>query len=166
MNPNNAEIALQSKESICAAAAKLLISSKEITVTSICRAAGVSRNAFYRNFDCIDDTFIYHLIIGWAKYADRYQVAQGPHSEVMKHLIRYLFTEKEYILALKKHNLVHLVEQLFVKVIVPQDSTGAIRYTLYGTAYFTYGIIRAMIDNDFRDSPDEIGEMFKQKAQS
>jgi hypothetical protein len=61
---------------------------------------------------------------------------------------------------------VHLVEQLFVKVIVPQDSTGATRYTLYGTAYFTYGMIRAMIDSNFSDAPDEIEKMFRQKAQS
>jgi AcrR family transcriptional regulator len=166
MNPNNAEIALQTKESICAAAAQLLISNKDITVTSICRAAGVSRNAFYRNFESIDDVFIYHLIVGWAKYADQYKVAEGPQAEVMKHLIRYFFDEKEYILSLKRHSLVHLVEQLFVKVIVPQDSTGATRYTLYGTAYFTYGMIRAMIDSNFSDAPDEIEKMFRQKAQS
>jgi predicted nucleic acid-binding protein len=84
----------------------------------------------------------------------------------MKHLICYFYAEREYIRALKKLNLVHLVEQLFVKVIVPQGSTGATRYTLYGAAYFTCGIIRAMIDNDFRDSPDEIEEMLKQKAPS
>jgi AcrR family transcriptional regulator len=165
MNPNNAEIALMTKESICTAAAHLLINSKDITVTSVCRKAGVSRNAFYRNFDCMDDVFIYHLIVGWAKYAERNKVAEGPQSEVMKHLARYFYAEQEYIRALRKHNLVHLVEQLFVKVIVPQSSTGTARYMLYGTAYFTYGIIRAMIDNNFSDTPEEIEEMFKQKAQ-
>ena len=113
----------------------------------------------------MDDVFIYHLIVGWAKYAERNKVAEGPQSEVMKHLVRYFYAEQEYIRALRKHNLVHLVEQLFVKVIVPQSSTGSVRYTLYDTTYLTYGIIRAMIDNNFADTPEEIEEMFKQKAQ-
>lgn len=161
MNPNNAVIALMTKESICAAAAQLLISGKNITITSVCRKAGVSRNAFYRNFDNMDHALIYHLAFGWAEYSEKNKVAEGPQSEVMKHLVCYFYSEQEYISALKKHNLVNLIEQLFVNVIVPQNSNGAARYALYGNAYFTYGIIRAMIDNNFADTPEEIEEMFR-----
>ncbi len=160
MNPRNTEINLLTKECIAIASAKLLMADKDITITSICQKAGVSRNAFYRNFDSIDDVFIYYLILGWAEYSKENKVEEEPQSEIGKHLIRYFYSKREFVKALKTHNQVHLVEQLFVKVIVPSETNGATRYILYGTAYFTYGLIRAMIDNDFKDSPEEIERMF------
>lgn len=160
MNVKNTEINLLTKESICQAAAHQLISNKDISVTAICQRAGVSRNAFYRNFNSIDDIHIYYMILGWAEYSKEHKVEDAPKEEIGKHLIRYFYSEKEFILALKAHNLVHLVERLFVSVIVPPETNGAARYAFYGTAYFIYGTIRAMIDNNFTDTPAQIEAMF------
>ena len=163
MNPKNTEINQLTKISIATAAAELLMQGKDTSVTSICKKAGVSRNAYYRNFESIDDVFMYYLILGWAEYAEKNNVEEEPQSETGKHLIRYFYAKKKFIGALKAHGLLYLVEKLFIRVIVPGDATGAVRYTMYGTAYFIYGIIRAMIDNDFQDSPAEIEAMFQGK---
>lgn len=163
MNPNNAEINSITKESIAKASAELLLQSKEMTVTAICRKAGVSRNAFYRNFESINDALIDYMIFEWAEYAKEHRVSEGPQEEVGKHLARYFYAQKEFVRALKGHHLIYLIEQLFVKVVVQEDASGALYYARYGTAYFIYGLIRAMIDNDFRDSPEEIEAMFRQE---
>lgn len=163
MNTKNTEINELTKTSIATAAAELLMQGKDTSVTSLCRKAGVSRNAYYRNFDSMDDVYMYYLVLGWAQYAEENKVEQQPQSETGKHLIRYFYAKQKFINALKAHDLLHLVETLFIRVIVPSDAKGAARYTLYGTAYFIYGIIRAMIDNDFKDSPSEIEAMFQGK---
>ena len=49
-NKRNDEINAITKESIAFAYYELLQSEKSISVTLICEKAGVSRNAYYRNF--------------------------------------------------------------------------------------------------------------------
>ena len=46
MNTKNAEINLLTKESISESAANILINNMQLSVTAICKLAGVSRNAW------------------------------------------------------------------------------------------------------------------------
>lgn len=160
MNTKNAEINALTKESISEAAANILINNTQLSISAICKLAGVSRNAFYRNFESVDDIFIYYLAMKWADYANFNHVENIPQDKIANHLIRFFYSQKTFVHALKVHNLTFLVEKLFVNVIVPPQINGALRYTLYGTSYFIYGIIRAMIDNDFADAPEKIEIMF------
>ena len=41
----------------------------ELSVTRLCRQAGVSRNAFYRNFDAVEEVVGYYLRSRWIRYA-------------------------------------------------------------------------------------------------
>lgn len=161
MNTKNAEINALTKESISVAAANTLIDNMPLSITTICKRAGVSRNAFYRNFGNIDDIFIYYMAMKWAEYSKSNHVEETQQDRIVNHLIRFFYSQKLFVEALKKHDLTHLVEKLFVNVVVPPQVNGGLRYTLYGTSYFVYGIIRAMIDNDFADTPEEIEGMFK-----
>ncbi|MDO4197789.1 MAG: TetR/AcrR family transcriptional regulator [Erysipelotrichaceae bacterium] len=163
MNPNNAEISLISKESIAVAAAELMKSPNALSVTGVCATAGVSRNAFYRNFETMDDVLIYYMVLRWAEYSREHDVENGPQDKINAHLIRFFYEHRDFIRALKKHHQLYLVESLFKRVIIPLDAEGPMRYFLYGTAYMIYGFIRAMIDNDFADSPDSIETMFEKK---
>ena len=73
--------------------------------------------------------------------------------EVLKQrLIQFFYSEKEFIRAIKKHNKIYLIEDLFRKVIVPAEAVGRTKYILYVLAYSVYGMIRAMIDQDFSAS--------------
>ena len=77
--------------------------------------------------------------------------------EVLKQrLIQFFYAEKEFVRAIKKHDKVYLIEELFRKVIVPAEDIGMAKYLLYVVAYSVYGIIRAMIDNDFSETPEQI----------
>ena len=65
-----------------------------------------------------------------------------------------------FIRAIKKHNKIYLIEDLFRKVIVPAEAVGITKYILYVLAYSVYGMIRAMIDQGFSETPEQIGMMF------
>ena len=69
-NKRNDEINAITKESIAVAYYELLQSEQNISVTMICEKAGVSRNAYYRNFNSTDEIILYCLILKWAKYCE------------------------------------------------------------------------------------------------
>ena len=70
-NTRNSELCQQTKDSIANAAVDLLLAEPEaeLSVTRLCRQAGVSRNAFYRNFDAVEEVVGYYLRSRWIRYA-------------------------------------------------------------------------------------------------
>ena len=159
-NKRNDEINAITKESIAFAYYELLQSEKSISVTLICKKAGVSRNAYYRNFNSTDEIIIYCLISKWAKYCEVNPVP-AENGEVLKQrLIQFFYSEKEFVRAIKKHDKIYLIEDLFRKVIVPAEAVGITKYILYMLAYSVYGVIRAMIDQDFSETTEQIEMMF------
>ena len=158
-NKRNDEINALTKESIAMAYYELLQSKNNISVSTICKAAGVSRNAYYRNFNSTDDIIIYALILKWTQYCDANPMPPNDNEAVKQQLIRFFYAEKEFIRAIKRHNKVYLIEELFRKVIIPAEDIGMTKYLLYVVAYAVYGMIRAMIDNDFAETPEQILNM-------
>ena len=75
-------------------------------------------------------------------------------------LIQFFYSEKEFVRAIKKHDKIYLIEDLFRKVIVPAEAVGITKYILYMLAYSVYGVIRAMIDQDFAETTEQIEMMF------
>ncbi|MCF0115074.1 MAG: TetR/AcrR family transcriptional regulator [Erysipelotrichaceae bacterium] len=168
MNPNSVEINRVTKESIAIAAVELLESGQGLSITSICNKAGVSRNAYYRNFDTTDDVLIYYLVMKWKEYADSNKVDKEPKDRIGIHLVRFCYSQQDFLRTLKKLGQIQLIEKLFLSIAVPNEVDGALRYFLYSTSYLIYGFIRAMVDNDFSDTPEEIERMleeFKDKKQ-
>lgn len=158
-NKRNDEINALTKESIATAYSDLLQSKSNISVSMICDKAGVSRNAYYRNFDSMDDIAIYYLILRWGQYCEVNPVPPDDGEILKQRLIQFFYAEREFICALKKHDKVYLIEELFRKVIIPKEDIGMAKYALYVVAYAVYGMIRAMIDNDFAETPEQILSM-------
>lgn len=155
-NKRNDEINAITKESIAYAYYELLQSEQNISVTMICEKAGVSRNAYYRNFNSTDDIVIYCLVLKWAKYCEENHVTTENGEDVKLPLMQFFYSEKTFIRAIKKHDKLYLLEELFRLVIIPQEDIGMAKYLLYVVAYSVYGLIRAMIDNDFSETPEQI----------
>ena len=140
-NKRNDEINAITKESLAFAYGELLQSEQNISVTMICEKAGVSRNAYYRNFDSTDEIILYCLISRWAAYCETNPVPAEDGETLKQRLIQFFYSEKEFVRAIQKHDKLYLIEELLV-------------------AYSVYGIIRAMIDQDFSETPEQLGMMF------
>ena len=161
-NKRNNEINAITKESIAFAYYELLQKEQRISVTLICEKAGVSRNAYYRNFNygSTDEIIIYCLVSKWAKFCEVHPVPPEDGEVLRQRLIQFFYSEKEFVRAIKKHDKIYLIEDLFRKVIVPAEAVGITKYILYVLAYSVYGMIRAMIDQDFAETPGQIEIMF------
>lgn len=155
-NKRNDEINALTKESIAMAYYELLQSKTNISVSMICETAGVSRNAYYRNFASTDDIIIYSLILKWAQYCEVNPIPPDDGEAVKQQLIRFFYAERDFIRAVKAHEKVYLIEEVFRKTIIPAEDIGMAKYALYVIAYAVYGMIRAMIDNDFSEPPEQI----------
>lgn len=75
-------------------------------------------------------------------------------------LIQFFYAEKEFVRAIKKHDKLYLIEEIFRRVIIPAEDIGMTKYILYVVAYSVYGIIRAMIDQNFSETPKQLEVMF------
>ena len=87
-NKRNDEINTITKESLAFAYYELLQSGQKISVTMICGKAGVSRNAYYRNFNSTDEIIIYCLILKWAKYCEENPVPPEDGEALKQRMIR------------------------------------------------------------------------------
>lgn len=162
-NRRNKEINKLTKESIALAAGELITAAKPYSVTEICKNAGVSRNAYYRNFQSVDEIIIYYLILKWARYCEKAGINQEPQPDMGHHLMQYFYSQRTFMNALRSQKRLYLIEQLFRMVIIPKDIAGAGRYLAYIQAYAIYGMIRAAIDNDFSETPEELRTMLNVK---
>ena len=95
-NKRNDEINALTKESVAMAYYELLQNKSNISISMICEAAGVSRNAYYRNFTSTDDIIIYALILKWAQYCDTNPIPPNDGEAVKQQLIRFFYTEKDF----------------------------------------------------------------------
>ncbi len=159
-NKRNDEINALTKESLAFAYYELLQTEQNISVTMICEKAGVSRNAYYRNFTSTDEIIIYCLISKWAKYCEVNPVPPEDGEVLKQRLIQFFYAEKEFVRAIKKHDKLYLIEEIFRRVIIPAEDIGMTKYILYVVAYSVYGIIRAMIDQNFSETPKQLEVMF------
>lgn len=59
----NSLAAVQTQDRLCQSLLKILkhTSLSSIKISDLCKHAGVSRNAFYRSFDTLDDILAYHI---------------------------------------------------------------------------------------------------------
>lgn len=153
MNPNSSEINRITKESIAIAAESLLRDNQPLTVVNICSRAGVSRNAYYRNFKTIDDILIFSMRWKWSAYVDKNKIDGVGRDHLGPYLIRFFYEQQDFIRVLNKHDQIQLIEKLFLPLY---EENEAYRYYFYSTSYLIYGFIRAMVDNDFQDTPDDI----------
>ena len=160
-NKRNEELNKLTKESISLAYYELLMNNAFLSIKSICEKAGVSRNAYYRNFTSTDEISTYYLILKWAKYCEENGGESTISADVGGHLITYFYTEREFIRAIKRQGQLYLVEELFRTLLIPKDISGTAKYYSYVVAYTVYSFIRAMIDNDFAETPAELKNMFK-----
>ena len=161
-NKRNEELNKLTKESISLAYYELLMQKKDITVKHICEKAGVSRNAYYRNFDSVDEIILYYLVLKWASYCESAGTESEIFSDVGGHLINYFYIEQDFVRAIKQQGKIYIIEEIFRRVLISKDISGAERYVSYVLAYSVYSFIRAMIDNDFSETPDEIRIMFNE----
>lgn len=161
-NPKNAEVNHITKESLAFAAAKCLENTalSNLTISRLCKVAGVSRKAYYRNFDSLETVLKYYLLIRWTQFAEEKSITKLPQKDQLIYLIPFMYSEQKFICSIRDNNLLHILEELFMEILISPEISGAERYFGYVVVYTIYAFIRAMVDNDFSETPEQMEKMF------
>lgn len=161
-NPNNAEINKITKESIVQAFL-ILLKTKDyhnITISDIAHKAGVSRNAYYRNFYDKSDVIKYYLIDKWETFANDIISRNATDEEYAEKILYFIYAEKDFFMQINKVGLLYLFEKILYDIYkVENHATNFELYNIYWTIYFIYGTVKGIIYNNFRDNPKELLEI-------
>lgn len=125
-NARNKELNALTKESLSEAAARLLhqIPLSKISVTRLCKEAGVSRNAFYRNFEEVQDVLTARIELQWQKHLIKARQKRGEEKiNEGEELIRMFYEEKDYIQDLKRNGRLDIVEHTFLRFLQEKEET-------------------------------------------
>ncbi|MBQ6293045.1 MAG: TetR/AcrR family transcriptional regulator [Lachnospiraceae bacterium] len=130
----------------------------QISVTELCRKAGVSRMSFYRYFESRED-----VLKKWcAQITDKFVAESGIHyrTDTLKQYFTTLFTHvlqyREMSFILRKNGLLWIVKDDIDRVFF-ETYRGV--YDEYKMSFITGGIFNAYtlwIENGLRETPEEL----------
>lgn len=135
----------------------------QISISDVIQTAGVSRSSFYRNFDSKEEVLSQYIQKCYKDYfKDKPFQFQTDHSfdlnDFLYHRFKFIKQYREYFTTLKKHNLLaYIFEDLDPELA--QILSGMDLHSPYHKAMFascSAGIIRAWIDNDFKETEKEM----------
>ena len=150
----------------------ILMNEKEfddISITEICTKAGVSRMAYYRNYYTKKDIILEYLKDIAENFKKESHSWQEKNEYTNKNVIHFLFTYfKNYayfIKTLRKANLSGLLQEylnyyLENETNILKKDNSYEKYHLYSYAGALFNVYMKWIDNDMKESIDEMTEIF------
>lgn len=163
-NSSNNELKNITKESITTALFILMQQKPyhEISITDICKRAGVSRNAFYRNYSVKDEIlrlYLFEITDEWRKRLR--QNASITYYSLFLYLFRHLEQNKSLAQLLLKSGLDYLMIDVFFKSFrdLAEDKSGKPMYYLAFLSGAVYTVFVHWIANDQSAKPEQIAEI-------
>ena len=157
---NNAEKNTYAKRQIKQAIIALLKEKdlNAISIGEIAEKAGVSRNAFYRNYDSKEGIIIEHTSNLLKEWHNEFQKNKTSYDiDFYGGLFQHFYDNKEFYLLLKKRELFHLVLKSLIALfgnLKELDNIAA--YSVAYIAYGAYGWIQEWVERGMVESPETI----------
>ena len=132
----------------------------EISISEICRHAGVGRTTFYRHFTANgtkDDVLIYYAASLWSDYCETRK--EEVEKDTWGALMNFIYDRKEFFSAIGNARLEHVLFSIFYKTIGPsEDDIPEIAFFKSFFAGAVFGITYNWIEAGFVKSPSELTE--------
>ena len=169
MNTINNERAMKkSKTRICSALMRLLKTElyRKLSVSRICNSAGVSRTAFYKNFESLDAVVLYKLMQIEKDY-NRHHSLDGDIRSRFADFYSYIKTDKNFDLLFVKNNLFPLFEAQirtdYLHYIAEQEGSGLEGFPReYLPEYLSatvVSLLRKWSENGYREAPQQMADI-------
>lgn len=166
MNSSNTEQKNFSKECIQTALLSLMETRllRDISISEIAEKAGVSRNAFYRNFDSknqILEKYITRITEDFYKKLDLSSTIS--RERFLINLFEHLYEQRKIIEIIRKNNLSYMLESAFNHYA--QKTASKISDNEYTNCYIgggLYSMVMQWVKNGYTESPKELAEILIQ----
>jgi len=133
---------------------------KDISITEICKKAGVTRMSFYRNFESKEDILlkrVRHVTDSFLKESAISYKSDTINSYFIK-LFTHMEQQKELCTALNKAGLIHMIKDEFDRIFL---NTYKQEYGEYKSIFLAGGIYNVFLFwliNDCRDNPKVLAQ--------
>lgn len=129
---------------------------KDISITEICKKAGVTRMSFYRNFESKDDILLKKVRDVTDSFVKESAISykNDTISSYFVKLFTHMKQQKELCTALNKAGLIHAVKDEFDQIFL---NTYRHEYDEYKSLFLSGGIYNVFLFwfiNDCRDDPE------------
>ena len=139
---------------------------KEISISELCKQAGIGRASFYRNFNSKEDilrTYIRSLFQESAMKGSR--VGNKTLSEFLRSLFAHFEKHRGFYELLNQRNLIYLLKDVIIGLCGPQpENSKEDAYARAYIAYTMYGWIEVWFQRGMQETADEIAEMFQNQG--
>ena len=138
---------------------------EKIAIKQITRLAGVGRSTWFRHFSAKEDALTYKLTALWKRWEEERGFSENQLVARLDPHEFFLFNYENRAL-LKKlcdAELQGCIYDAFCLVVMNLSDTTPLEY--YRSRFYAYGVFGLLgewIKRDFRESPDEMVELFRQ----
>lgn len=141
---------------------------EDITVSDLCRAAGVNRSTFYVYYDTVSSVFEEQVDIILAEMAREMRAVSHPSAVAFLNI--YLNTARmhpEVFQAIHTYDIDHFAIRKMTELAAGWMDSSAIRVMREDPLYFTYwysgyfGMIRVWLKNGCRESNEEVIDVLR-----
>ena len=171
-------LAIETQEKIRGSLLKELASKPliQVKVSDLCKDAGVSRNAFYRNFDTVEDVLMYHLDTLCPEMVEQLSVLTRGKDYMERYIatfFRFWYGHRDVLDLFFRNNLSNLLVGRLSEMIeftwdMGTNVTAAetpIKGYVFMSAGLT-GVLYTWIRNGYNISPDMLAKWMVQNLRS
>ena len=132
----------------------------EISISELCKKAGVTRMSFYRNFDSKEEVVKHYVEQITEDFLNTSGISfkENSTTDYFTTLFAHLKNNKELCEILHRDNLLSIVKQRFENVFVQIHHGEYDDYKSYFLAGGMYNVFLLWLINGFREEPDELAE--------
>ncbi len=136
----------------------------DISISELCRLAGVGRASFYRNFESKEDVLKKHLQLLWNEWGKDLDDCDG-FTDFLASVLRYFYKHRELDLLLYRHGMSRLLyEMIRWGAKIDESESNMERYAKSTAAGVVFGMIDEWMRQGMKESPEEIWALFKNSA--
>ena len=132
----------------------------KITITDITDLADVGRSTWFRNFSTKSEALSFKLVKLWERYVSEYQ---DFHISNAKVFFEFNYSIQNVLKTIYNAEMQHSIYDACCIVLLPQNDVTALDcYKCRFYAYGIYGLLDEWIKRDFKETPDEMAELFSE----
>ena len=130
----------------------------KITITDITNLADVGRSTWFRNFSTKSEALSFKLVKLWERYISEYQNLRFSNAKVF---FEFNYCIQNVLKTIYNAEMQHNIYDACCIVMLPQNDVTALDcYKFRFYAYGIYGLLDEWIKRDFKETPDEMVELF------
>ena len=138
---------------------------EKISVKEIADTAGVGRATWFRNYTSKSEALTFKLVQVWNRWADERAIAVRNRFELAnaKDFFQFNYEIKHILQVVYDSKMQSVVYDAFYQVMMPQYGANAKEcYQARFYSYALFGLLDEWIKRGFKESPDEMVQIFYQ----